>query len=59
MRGTIVKRIKRAIYGDYSSRPETRKYRWDRSLVSVGLRQAYKQAKRLYKQGLWNPVVKN
>ena len=55
MRGTKAKQISKAIYGEYSPRSEARKYRWDKSLVSVGLRQAYKQAKRLYKQGLWNP----
>lgn len=55
MRSTIAKRIRRSIYGEYSPRPEARKYRWDKSLVSVGLRQAYQQAKRLYKERLWKP----
>ena len=61
MNGTKAKQIRKTIFGEFSPRPETRTYKWDESgaLVATGLRQAYQQAKRLYKQGLWNPVVKN
>jgi len=55
MNGRISKVIRRAIYGEMKLRPEDRKYTWSKSLVSVDFRQAYQQAKRLYKEGLWKP----
>jgi len=60
MRGTKSKQIRKAIFGEFSPRPQARTYRWDDSgaLMSTGLRQAYQQAKQLYKEGLWNPNIK-
>ena len=58
MRGTVAKRIRREIYGDYSSRPEGRKYQWRGAvgnkrfarpygtIINVGLRQQYQDVKR-------------
>ena len=57
MNGKVAKRIRRAIYGELITPPSERQYSWSKSLVSVDFRQAYQQAKKLYKEGKWNPTT--
>uniref|UniRef100_A0A6M3K1J0 Uncharacterized protein n=1 Tax=viral metagenome TaxID=1070528 RepID=A0A6M3K1J0_9ZZZZ len=57
MSGKKDKKIRKAIYGNVTILPAERTYTWETSLESTGLRRAYQEAKKLYKEHLWSPMV--
>jgi len=57
MSGKKNKRIRKAIYGNVTILPAERTYTYERSLIATGMRMAYQEAKKLYKEHLWSPMV--
>ena len=52
MRGTVAKRIRKAVYGDMSSNPKARNYMQNEQtgkIVSTGLRSEYQEVKKEYR----------